>query len=107
MVWPSTKRHVLLAIGTVIVLLILIFIGVWLWGVLSGYIQPKTPTDKRALVKGFVVIASGMVATLTAIAAVGNLIDARRNLQNHGQPCSNNATFNRRAQDGRTARLRQ
>ena len=54
----------------------------WLWGVLAGYIQPKTPTDKKDLVNVFVVIAAGVVGTLTAIAAVGNLIISRRNLQN-------------------------
>jgi hypothetical protein len=69
-------------VGTVIVLLILGSIGAWLWGVLSGYIQPKTPTDKKDLVNIFVLIAAGVIGTLTAIAALINLSFSRRNLQN-------------------------
>jgi hypothetical protein len=79
--WLPTKRQVLWAVGIVIVLLILGSIGVWLWGVLAGYIQPKTPTDKKDLVNVFVVIAAGVIGLLTATAAVGNLYISRRNLQ--------------------------
>ena len=82
MVWPPTKRQVFWAFGVVIVLLILIFIGVWLWEVLSRYIHPKTPTEKKDLVNIFVIIAAGVVGTLTAVAALGNLYISRRNLQN-------------------------
>ncbi len=49
--------------------------------VLAGYIQPKTPTNKKDLVNIFVLIAAGVVGSLTAIAAVGNLIVSRKNLQ--------------------------
>jgi hypothetical protein len=79
--WRPTKRQVLLAIGVVIALLILLLIGVLLWRVLAGYIQPKTPTNKKDLVNIFVVIAAGVVGSLTAIAAVGNFYISRRNLQ--------------------------
>jgi uncharacterized protein YjbI with pentapeptide repeats len=82
MEWRPTKRQILWAIGIVMLLLILAFIGVWLWRVLFAFIQPETPTDKKDLVNIFVVIAAGVVGTLTAIAAVGNLIVSRRNLQN-------------------------
>jgi uncharacterized protein YjbI with pentapeptide repeats len=81
-VWPPNKRLVLWAVGIVIVLLIFVSIGVLLWRVLAGYIQPETPTNKKDLVNVFVLIAAGVVGTLTAIAAVGNLIISRRNLQN-------------------------
>jgi hypothetical protein len=84
----------------VAVLAVLAFIGVWLWGVLSGYIQPKTPTDKKDLVNVFVVIAAGVIGTLTAIAALGNLYVSRRNLQ-HAQATlqQQRDLDNRRAQD--------
>jgi hypothetical protein len=82
MEWRPTKRQILWAMGIVMLLLILAFTGVWLWGVLFAFIQPETPTDKKDLVNIFVVIAAGVVGTLTAIAAVGNLIVSRRNLQN-------------------------
>lgn len=76
------KQQVLWAISTAIVLLILCLLGVWLWGVLFAFIQPESPTEKKDLVNVFAVAATGVVATLTAIAAVGNLIISRRNLQN-------------------------
>jgi hypothetical protein len=50
-------------------------------GTLAGYIQPGTPSAKKDLVNVFVVIAAGVIGTLTAMAAVGNLIVSRRNLQ--------------------------
>jgi uncharacterized protein YjbI with pentapeptide repeats len=76
------KRQVLWAISIVAIVLLLVSIGgVLLWGVLSDYMQPKTPTDKKDLLNVFVVIAAGVVGTLTAIAAVGNLIISRKNLQ--------------------------
>lgn len=65
----------------------------WLWGLLSGYIQPKTPTDRKDLVNVFVLMAAGGVGALTALAAVGNLMVSRRNLQQQRD------SDNRRAQD--------
>jgi hypothetical protein len=50
--------------------------------VLFTFIQPESPTDRKDLVNVFVVLAAGVVGTLTAIAAVGNLYISRRNLQN-------------------------
>jgi hypothetical protein len=47
-----------------------------------AFIKPESPTEKKDLVNVFAVAATGVVATLTAIAAVGNLIISRRNLQN-------------------------
>ncbi len=82
MVWPPTKRQILWAVGTAVALLVLVSLGVWLWGVLFTFIQPESPTDRKDLVNVFVVLAAGVVGTLTAIAAVGNLYISRRNLQN-------------------------
>jgi uncharacterized protein YjbI with pentapeptide repeats len=74
-------------IAALLVVLGLVLIGGlfwWLWGVLVAYIDPdpKNPTQKKDLVNIFVVIAAGVVGTLTTIAAVGNLIISRMNLQN-------------------------
>ena len=83
--------------------MLVLFMGVlfwWLWGVLAGYIQPKTPTDRKEFVNVFVVIAAGVVGTLTAIAAVGNLIISRRNLQNAQATLEQQRSLDdRRAQD--------
>jgi uncharacterized protein YjbI with pentapeptide repeats len=99
---PPNKRLVLWTVGTVIALLILgSIVGAWLlWGVLSGYIQPKTPTDKKDLVNIFVLIAAGVVGTLTALAAVVNLYFSRMNLQNARETMHQQRVLNdRQAQD--------
>jgi uncharacterized protein YjbI with pentapeptide repeats len=92
----------------VIIIALLLAIGLaaigvlfwWLWGVLDGYIQPKTPADKKDLVNVFVVMAAGVIGTLTAIAAVGNLIISRRNLQNAQATLQHQRDLDeRRAQD--------
>jgi uncharacterized protein YjbI with pentapeptide repeats len=82
MEWRPTRQQILWTVAIVFALLSIGVLFWWLWGVLAGYIQPKTPTDKKDLVNVFVVIGAGVVGTLTAIAAVGNLIVSRRNLQN-------------------------
>lgn len=71
----------LIAIGLVVAAGVY-FGGKWLWGELATYIDPGDATERKELVNIFVVIAVGVVGTLTAIAAVGNLIISRRNLQN-------------------------
>ena len=67
MAWRQTRRRITWAMGVVVALLVLILIGVLLWEVLAGYIRPKTPTDKKDLVNSFVVIAAGVVGTLTIV----------------------------------------
>ena len=81
----SVQRNSLIAALLVGLGLVLVGGLFWcLWGVLVAYIDPdpKDPTQKKDLVNIFVVIAAGVVGTLTAIPAVGNLIISRRNLQN-------------------------
>jgi len=81
----SVQRKFLTAALLVVLGLVLIGGLFWgLWGVLVAYIDPdpKNPTQKKDLVNIFVVIAAGVVGTVTAIAAVGNLIISSRNLQN-------------------------
>jgi hypothetical protein len=90
--WRPAPHHYLLAIritiGGALIVAVLVLLGDWLWGVLVDYIQPKTTTQRKDLANIFVVIAVGVVGTLTAIAAVGNLYISRRNLQ-HAQDTLN------------------
>jgi hypothetical protein len=75
-------RKVLIAATLTAIGLVVVGVGFWwLWGVLTAYIEPKTATDRKDLANIFIVIAAGVVGTLTAIAAVGNLYVSRRNLQ--------------------------
>jgi uncharacterized protein YjbI with pentapeptide repeats len=58
------------------------FGGKWLWGELAAYIRPGDATERKDLVNIFVLIGAGIVATLTALAALLNAYFTRRNLQN-------------------------
>jgi len=62
-------------------LLILIVASVGLWEILADYVRPKTPSDRKDLVNVFVVSGAGVIAFLTATAALGNLYISRRNLE--------------------------
>jgi uncharacterized protein YjbI with pentapeptide repeats len=71
----------LVGIGLVVVAAGAYFGGKWLWGELAAYVRPDNAIERKELVNIFVIIAVGVVGTSTAIAAVGNLIVSRRNLQ--------------------------
>ena len=62
------------------------FGGKFLWEELAGYISngttPENATRRKDVVNLLVLIGAGIVGTLTALAAVGNLIFSRMNLQN-------------------------
>jgi uncharacterized protein YjbI with pentapeptide repeats len=49
--------------------------------VLDTYIDPTNATEKKDLVQSFAVVVAGVVGSLSALAAVGNLYISRRNLQ--------------------------
>jgi len=48
---------------------------------LDTYIDPTSATEKKDLVQSFAVVVAGVVGSLSALAAVGNLYISRRNLQ--------------------------
>jgi cytochrome b subunit of formate dehydrogenase len=83
--WHPTREQWLWAIRiTVVVVLsltVIALLGVVLWGVLDGYMDPRTATEKKDLVQSFAVVSAGVVAAVSALAAVGNLYISRRNLQ--------------------------
>jgi uncharacterized protein YjbI with pentapeptide repeats len=84
--WQPDQRHYLwgirIAVAVTLSVVLLILMGNWVWGMLIDYIKPESPTQRKDVANIFVITAAGVVGTLTAIAAVGNLYISRMNLQN-------------------------
>jgi uncharacterized protein YjbI with pentapeptide repeats len=84
--WQPDQRHYLwgirIAVAVTLSVVLLILMGNWVWGMLIDYIKPESPTQRKDVANIFVITAVGVVGTLTAIAAVGNLYISRMNLQN-------------------------
>jgi hypothetical protein len=68
-------------IAVVLALAIFGLLGFVLWMVLGIYINPRTATERKDLVQSFAIVVAGVVGSLSALAAVGNLYVSRRNLQ--------------------------
>jgi uncharacterized protein YjbI with pentapeptide repeats len=83
--WRLTGKLVRWTFVAAIVLLILFFVGWWLWGVLADYVAPKTTTDRKDLISVFVLSAAGIVGFLTAMSALANVYYSRRNLEHSRQ----------------------
>jgi uncharacterized protein YjbI with pentapeptide repeats len=79
--------------------------GVWfgtplLWGVLTNYIDPQTPTERNDIVYIFVLGVAALVGTITALAAIWNAYLSRKNLQNAREALRQQRDLDeRRAQD--------
>jgi hypothetical protein len=82
MLWVL-RRKTAIWTGIVIVLglCVLAAIGIWGWGVLVGYVEPKDSTGRKDVVQIFAVIAAGVIALIGGIVGIANLFVARRNLQ--------------------------
>jgi Pentapeptide repeats (8 copies) len=68
-------------IAVIVVVAVAALLGVVLWRGLDAYIDPTSPTEKKDLVQSFAVVVAGVVGSLSALAAVGNLYISRKNLQ--------------------------
>ena len=83
--WQPTRDQVLRAIRIIVVVVMVLtvvgFLGVVLWIMLGTYIDPHTATEKKDHVQSFALVLAGVVGSLSALAAVGNLYISRRNLQ--------------------------
>jgi uncharacterized protein YjbI with pentapeptide repeats len=64
-------------IAIVLGVVILIVAGIWFWGVLEGYIDPRDPTDRKDVVQAFALIVAGVVALLGGIVSIANLRQQR------------------------------
>src|SRR5215208_4951541 len=76
----STQRKYVIA-AAIVLAIGLVVGGVWFWGILKEFIKPDTPTEKKDLVQVFAFIVAGVVGSLTALAAVGNVYISTRNLK--------------------------
>jgi hypothetical protein len=80
----STQRKYVIAAAILLAIVLAIGLvvgGVWFWGILKEFIKPDTPTEKKDLVQVFAFIVAGVVGSLTALAAVGNVYISTRNLK--------------------------
>lgn len=84
------RERILATILSIVAVAIIPFL---LWGALSNYINPATATERKDVVNIFVLSAAGLVGSITALAAVGNLFFSGRNLQQQRE------LDDRRAQD--------
>ena len=73
-----------IAISLVIITL-LIVAGIWFWGVLVGYIDPRSGpkgvTDRKDVVQAFALIVAGVIDLIGGIVGIANWDTSRRNLQ--------------------------
>jgi hypothetical protein len=66
-----------IAISLGIVILLVIVVGIWFWGVLVEYIGPKDNTDRKDVVQTFALIVAGGVAAIGAIVGIANFWQQR------------------------------
>jgi hypothetical protein len=83
--WRPSREQVLwatrLTVAAVLALIVVALLGTGLWMLLGIYIDPQNATERKDLAQSFTVVAAGLVGSLSALAAVGNLYVSRRNLQ--------------------------
>jgi uncharacterized protein YjbI with pentapeptide repeats len=81
----TVERVGIRAITVYVIIIALVSLAVAamvVWTVLDRYIDPTTPTQRKDLVNIFILSLAGVVGASTAIAAIGNLVISRMNLDN-------------------------
>src|SRR5215204_5782996 len=68
-------------IAIILGIVVLIVAGIWFWGTLVGYVEPKGPTGRKDVVQAFALIVAGVVAAIGGIVGIVNVSVARRNLR--------------------------
>jgi hypothetical protein len=98
--WRPTRDQALWAIritvATILALTVVTLLVVVLWVVLGTYINPRTATKRKDLVQSFAIVVAGMVGSVSALAAVGNLYVSRWNLQQQREMEMERAEWERR-----------
>lgn len=61
-----TRRTLIAAGAIVFALVVAVAAGMWFWGVLIEYINPKNATGRKDTVQVFALIVAGAVAAITA-----------------------------------------
>jgi uncharacterized protein YjbI with pentapeptide repeats len=76
------KTSIVISLGIIIALIVG---GIWFWGVLVEYIDPKSGpkgvTDRKDVVQAFALIAAGVVGFIGGLVGIANWDTSRRNLQ--------------------------
>jgi hypothetical protein len=75
------KTAIGMTIGIILGLIVLVVTGIWGWGVLVGYVEPKGPTGRKDVVQVFALIAAGVVALIGGIVGIVNLQTSRKTLR--------------------------
>jgi len=78
-------RAAIVSVGALLIVVLLVCGGIWLWGILAEYVNPKTATQRKDFLNLFVIIVASIVGFLTALAAVGNFVVSTRNLRQQRQ----------------------
>jgi len=80
----AMSRRVLVT-GVVVVLALVVGVGagVWFWGVLVEYVDPKAATGRKDVVQVYALIVAGVVGIIGAAVALANLYFSRMNLQHN------------------------
>ena len=74
-------RTTLISVAVLLALAVVALLGVVLWKVLGIYIDPQTATERKYLVKSFVIVVAGGIWLLVGCGVVGVLYVSRRNLR--------------------------
>jgi uncharacterized protein YjbI with pentapeptide repeats len=69
----KNKKPMAIGLGVVLGIVILIVAGIWFWGVLEEYVDPKDPTARKDVVQAFTLIIAGVVGLIGGIVSIISL----------------------------------
>jgi hypothetical protein len=76
-----TRRQGLVAALVGLSLVVAVALGVWFWGVLVDYVDPKDTTARKDVVQVFALIVAGVVGVIGAAVGLANVYFSRKNLE--------------------------
>jgi uncharacterized protein YjbI with pentapeptide repeats len=75
------KRITSMSVAIGLAFAVLALVGVVLWKVLGGYIDPQTVTDRKYLIQSFVIVVAGGTWLIVGAGVIGALYISRKNLR--------------------------
>ena len=79
------RRHWKGIIAAVLVIIVIVGVADWFWGILVGYVNPKDAGDRNDVFQTFALIVAGAVGVIGAIVGIANLSISLRNLKQQWQ----------------------